>query len=141
SKYEILYKRKKYDREWYKLYLKENGFKPSHCSLWGISDLLDRKIEYNDFYKLFSKYTHIDIMYDNLVIRDGSFQIIPIRNPQPIGSLLSVVFGICLKTYKIILNKYRPGEISIFEKQYLEKWQPIIMRSYEINVHRNTIDI
>ena len=70
-----------------------------------------------------SKVVHSSSYTDHIKISKGkrvTFE--PIRNLSDMNTLLSYAMGTAIHSYRIIITKYRPGEIREFVKKYKADW-------------------
>lgn len=97
--------------EWYSLY---EGPK----NLWELSQHLKHGVEYEMFYKAWSKQSHAnDTHHLTLPMPDGTSILGPLRSPLDLVNVSTGGLVIMMNTLMLILKKFRPDEIS-----YLRDW-------------------
>ncbi len=107
--------RQKIEPSWYKPFQVH--------SLRHMAKLIKRHAEYDIFYSQGSEVTHAARYKDHIKISSGRITFKPIRLLEGLKSLLFSTISIVLKTYKIVLNFYRPGEVNNFNKKYMNEWR------------------
>jgi hypothetical protein len=105
--------RRKYDREWHSLL----GPK----SIRRIAEMLHRIAEYNLFYAKGSQVTHSASYKDHIKFVGRGFHFKPIRHLDGINALLNFTVSLTLRTYQTVLHYYRPGEMTVFSRRYVEE--------------------
>jgi len=111
--------RAKYDPEWYKVL----GPK----SIRELAGSLKRLPEYDLFYSKASQVTHTASYKDHLRFLAHAVRYKPVRNVDGLDSLLHFVMQLAVRTFQLILQYYRPGELRNYWKTYLEEWrQPFL---------------
>lgn len=66
---------------------------------------------------------HASVIREHVIISNGSVEFKPIRKLDGIDTILNVVIGLSIKTYRFILDNYRPSEIQNFRKKYIDEWR------------------
>jgi hypothetical protein len=105
--------------EWYSI---DNGPK----NLWGLSQHLKHGVEYEIFYKAWSKQSHItDTHHLTLTMPNGHNILGPLRNPLDLVNVSTGGLVIILNTIELMIKKFRPDEITYFRdwhrKEILKK--------------------
>lgn len=106
---------RKHDPEWYEL----DGI----SSIRQLAIKVSRQPEYEFFYSKGSSISHTGSYKDHVRFRSGQVRFLPIRHLADINMLLNFVVSVAIGTYKKILDRYRPGELTAFGKKYLEDWR------------------
>lgn len=108
-------KKRDHDQHWY------SPWGPS--SIRDMANRLQLDSEYTVLYSQFSDVTHSTAFKKHIGF-DGEAAIFePVRHLKGIKTLLSVVISLAIKIYRSILTKYRPGELSNFNRKYQEEWR------------------
>ena len=47
----------------------------------------------------------------------------PLRNPEGLGTLLTVTLSTAFHTYRVAIRKYRPAEEAAFDAKYRNEWR------------------
>lgn len=105
--------------EWYSLY---EGPK----NLWELSHYLKHGIEYETFYRAWSKQSHAnDTHHLTLPMPDGTSILGPLRNPLALVTVSTGGLMIMLETTLLMLKEFRPDEITYYRdwhrKEILDK--------------------
>jgi len=109
-------KNKPYDPNWYKIV----GAK----SVRGIAIDLDRLTEYDWIYSPTSELAHASVYRTHIRFKsDSTISFKPVRILEGITPLLNSTTSAALKTYLMILEHYRPGEVANFARKYVEGWR------------------
>lgn len=104
--------------------LEPSWYKPFQVhSLRHMAKLLKRHAEYDIFYSQGSDVTHAARYKDHIKISTEKILFRPIRLLEGIHSLLYFTISTVLRTYKLILSYYRPGEVDNFNKKYIREWR------------------
>ncbi|MBE3138721.1 MAG: hypothetical protein IMZ63_02765 [Actinobacteria bacterium] len=108
-------KKKKHDVAWYK------PFGPN--SINDMIKQLQLESEYYYFYSYFSNIAHAG-SFEKRIKFDGKAVLFePIRNPEGMRTLVSVVVPLVLWTFILIIEKYLPKELNIFTQRYMKHWR------------------
>jgi len=109
--------------------LKRGDYEVEWFQPWGPSSLsdmasrLNRTVEYHVFYDQFSKIMHSTIMKEHVSFDGKTIGYEQIRKLSGIDTLLTVVIVFSIKTYIVVLEKYRPAEIQNFRIKYIDEWR------------------
>ena len=118
--------------------LEPSWYKPFQVhSLRHMAKLIKRHAEYDIFYSQGSEVTHAARYKDHIKISSGKISFKPIRFLEGISSLLFSTISIVLKTYKIILNVYRPSEVDNFNKKYIREWRETFLNMKSVTYRYN----
>ena len=93
------------------------------ASIRQLAKSIGRNAEYNLFYSIASKITHSASYKNHIRFAGKQIKFKPIRNLEGIGILLHFVFVATFRTYRVVLEHYRIGELASFGKKYLEEWR------------------
>ncbi|MFC1913961.1 DUF5677 domain-containing protein [Chloroflexota bacterium] len=120
---ENLYRRRKIEPNWYAPIAEKNSLK------WIASNVY-RIPEYLFFYNLGSEVVHSSSYYHHIEISKGNnIKFKPIRNLSTMTNLLQNSMGTAIHTYRIIIERYRPGEMVNYIRKYNSDW-----RKYYLNI-------
>ena len=118
--------------------LEPSWYKPFQVhSLRHMAKLINRHAEYDIFYSKGSEITHAARYTDHIKISSGKISFKPIRFLEGIRSLLFCSASIVIKTYRLVLNNYRPGEVTNFNKKYVEEWRERFINIKSVNYTYN----
>lgn len=116
NEFERLYKDRKFEHNWYAPITKRN-------SLRQIASDINRIPEYIFYYEIGSKVVHSSSYTDHIKISKGKrLKFEPIRNLSEMNTLISYAIGTAIHSYRIIITRYRPGELRDFVKKYKSDW-------------------
>lgn len=104
------------DVKWYAL---DNDVK----SIRQIADQVGRLPEYEFFYSKGSLVAHTGTYKDHIRFAAKEARLKPIRHVADINVLLNFIVSICIRTFKRVLERYRPGETLAFTRKYLDDWR------------------
>lgn len=114
--------------------LEPSWYKPFQVhSLRHMAKLINRHAEYDIFYSKGSEITHAARYADHIKISSGKISFKPIRFLEGIRSLLFFTISIVIKTYRLVLSNYRPGEVTNFNKKYVEEWRERFINIKSVN--------
>lgn len=117
--------KKKNDPEWYQL----DGPK----SIRQLADKVGRLPEYEFFYSKGSRVSHTGAYKDHIRFSNNEVQFKPIRHLADVNMLLNYLVTIVMGTYKKVLTRYRPGEVTALMKKYMEDWRDPFINTISIN--------
>lgn len=107
--------KKKHDVAWYR----PDG--PN--SIADMAMRLNLGSEYEFFYTQFSDITHVGA-FDRHIKFDGNAVIFePIRNPENIDRLVTVVATLAFRVFRLIITKYLVDELTTFNSTYITQWR------------------
>lgn len=106
---------KKYDVAWHEPF--------GQRSVRELSELTGRLHEYEVFYSGASEKMHSSEYKSHISIGSGYITFEPIRNIEGIHSLLKFALHVAFRSYRRVLEKYRPGQLNEFAKRYTENWR------------------
>jgi len=124
---EKLYQIRKIEPNWYAPITKRNSVRK-------IARNVNRLPEYIFFYEIGSKVVHSSSYTDHIKISKGkrlTFE--PIRNLSEMNTLLRYAMLTAIHSYRIIVEKYRPGERRDFANKYRSDWQQSFLNIPSIN--------
>jgi hypothetical protein len=104
-------------------------------SIKQIANNIGRSAEYNLFYPIASEVTHSASYKNHIRFTKNQIKFKPIRNLEGINILLRFVFSATLRTYRVVLENYRIGELPIFSKKYLEEWRSSFLSIKDVKYH------
>jgi hypothetical protein len=108
-------RKKRRDVEWYEL----DGL----ASIRQVAEKVGRLPEYTFLYSKGSQVTHTGSYKDQIRFKKGEVRFLPVRHVADVNMLLNSVCSSVFASYRKILERYRPGEVSAFGKKYLEDWR------------------
>lgn len=92
-------------------------------SLHAIAKDVDRAMEYMIFYSTLSESAH-GASYKGHVALDGREVLIHgIRSPEGIDTILRYLMATAVGVYRMILARYREGELDRFGREYVARWR------------------
>lgn len=125
------HKRGNVEPNWYMPILNSN-------SLRQVANSVNRIPEYIFFYEKGSKVTHSASYTDHIQFeKDKSIIFEPIRNLNDMPTLINYAMGTAIHTYRVIVTRYRPGELKDFRDKYIKDWRkyyldiPVITYKFE----------
>ncbi|MFC1836894.1 DUF5677 domain-containing protein, partial [Thermodesulfobacteriota bacterium] len=94
-------------------------------SIWRLAKAVDCENEYQIVYSEASDVVHSNTYRHHISFASGNNVFLePIRSLEKIVDLSSLISTRVLKTYRVILQEYRPSEVSNFNHKYKEHWRP-----------------
>ena len=114
--FEAARKRKKRDVEWYAL----DGGPPTIRQL---SIEVERLPTYEFFYSNGARVAHSGSYKDHVRFVGGEMRFVPIRHLADINVLLNFLCAFAFDFYRLVLQRYRPGEVAAYNKKYIEDWR------------------
>jgi Family of unknown function (DUF5677) len=123
--YDKLRRRRRHDAEWYEL----DGAK----SIRDIATQVGRVHEYDYFYSRGSTIAHTGSYADHLHFADGQVRMKPVRHVADVYALINFIVFTALRSFRVLLLRYRPGEVNAFTKKYQEDWRNAAMNVPKIN--------
>jgi len=128
-------KRSKRDSHWYSLF---SGPKNLH----ELCVRLDMKGEYDIHYSDASETAHATTLMEMVSHQGDQIVFEQIRNVHRFDQIVGYGASLAIVTYRLILEKYRPGEAADnFPRKYRTEWQSIFMNIPKIVVEGGTIKI
>jgi hypothetical protein len=94
-----------------------------YASIRHIAKSIGRSAEYNVFYPIASEITHSASYKNHIRFAGKKIEFKPIRNLEGISILLHFVFIATIRTYRVVLEHYRSGELPSFRRKYFEEWR------------------
>lgn len=107
--------KKKHDVAWY------SPHGPS--SIADMAKRLNLESEYEFFYTQFSDITHAGAFDKNIKFEGTAVIFEPIRSPENIDTILTVVASLAFRVFRLIINKYLPAELTTFTHNYVTQWR------------------
>jgi hypothetical protein len=104
-----------YDPAWHQVL----GFK----SLRQVADDVSRLSEYQMMYGRGSEAMHSGLYKDHIRFHKGGFKLLPLRHLRDANSVLRFAMMLAVRTYRLILERYRPDELEAFGRRYEERWR------------------
>lgn len=105
--------------------------KPKKLSIRGLAKELGREHEYRYFYSKLSNETHGSALSGSVAFPGDHVVTHNVRRLNEFNFTFSTAVTLALRSYRLILNRYRPGETSL-EKRYLSEWQSIFKTQWII---------
>lgn len=104
-----------------------------HGSIRDLCQVVGRLHEYEVFYSASSEKMHSSEYKSHITILSGKIAFEPIRNLDGLHATLHWAISVALHCYRVILEKYRPGQIQEFSLRYRENWREAFMSMPHIN--------
>ena len=115
--FENLFNKRKIEPYWYAPIPKGRNLKQ-------IAKDVNRIPEYIFYYAKGSEVVHTSSYTDHIKLLKGKKVIIePIRNLSEMDTLIRFAMGTAIHSYRIIITRYHPGELSNIAKKYKSDWQ------------------
>lgn len=92
-------------------------------SLRSIAQSLGRMAEYEVFYSISSHAVHASSYRDHFQVRDGTALFTSIRDLDGLAETLRFSLTAGFRTFRATLAHYRPGELSAFNRKYMDEWR------------------
>ncbi len=93
-----------------------------------IADKLDLTVKHYLFYNNYSKVMHGTALNEQVTFNDGNIYLKPLRELVGIDTLLTCVISDVIRVFKLIIVKYRPDELTLFTKKYVENWRKSFLK-------------
>ena len=109
-------------------------------SIRGLAEQLGHAAEYDALYGSFSDAVHASA-FSPLVSFDGdrvTFE--PIRSLDQFRNTCLLAAAFAMRSSQLIVETYRPGELPVFRRTYIEEWRERFMGMPEVVVNAKTID-
>lgn len=90
---------------------------------------MERFAEYRFFYSRGAEISHSARYKDHIEFKSNQVHFKEVRQLTEARSAINFVSSDCIRTYRRFLERYRPGELSVFGKKYLEDWREPYMQS------------
>ena len=104
-------------------------------SIAKMAEAVGRREEYDTFYAHSSELVHSSSYREHIEISSNrNVTLHSIRSLENVSELVSFAVPIILKTYRSILNHYRPGEVSRFDHKYTRDWRKAFVETVNTNV-------
>ena len=103
------------DKQWYFLSSRRN-------SVHQLARLLNREVEYLQFYTLGSEIMHGSAIRAHMSVQIGQVTFEPLRMLTGIRNLCVLVHIFIIRIYRELLEKYRPGELERFNSVDARRW-------------------
>lgn len=103
-------------------------------TLRDVAIAVGRLADYTIFYDIYSGDTHSGSYKRHLEIREGRAVLHPIRNLRHIDEVLQNSLSFAFRTYRALLQRYRPGEIPAYNRLYADECRDRYMGIPRINV-------
>lgn len=123
----------KFEPNWYNLF--------KYKSIRAIAQDLGRIHEYEFFYSMASDVTHTSRYKDHIRTENGKIIFKRIRSLEGIKGELNILIATTLKTYGLILEKYRPGEIQNFKRKYINEWREIFFKTPSVKYNIEEFEV
>lgn len=107
----------------------KRGHDPDWYVLAGINSIshmakhLDRRHEYVVFYSKGSLVTHSGSYRDHLRFVGKEVRFKPVRHIAELNNLLNFAGSVAMHSFRKVVTRYRPGEISAFTAKYAQDWR------------------
>jgi hypothetical protein len=101
---------------------------------------LDRLAEYELLYSTFAATSHGSRFTVHVEFLDNQVVIEPIRSGEGFKSVLLLSVSIALRIYSLVLEEYRPGEMDVFRRDYVEKWRDRYMGMPDVKVEAKYVN-
>ncbi len=124
---------KKQEAPWYKL----SG--PS--SICDMAERLNRRAEYEIFYRHYSNVMHGTSFQEHISISKGKLYLDHIRSLKNSDVLLITTISTILKLYWMIIEYYRPNELEHFRKKFVSEWGEKIKSIKEVKEIYKDVDL
>lgn len=111
--------KKPWDPDWFKVC----GAK----SLRSIADTLKRLPEYEVLYSKGSRVVHAASFKDHIDFRKGHVHFKALRQPDGIDQILNIVIAMAVRSYRHVIQTYRPGEMGALNAKYVDDWRKTFM--------------
>lgn len=96
-------------------------------SIRQIADAVGRLPEYEVIYGSMSRAAHGSSMDDHVRFNSGRIEFEPIRWLKDFPWVFRTALSAAFHTYRVILSRYRPGQLDEFRRRYVAEWrQPYI---------------
>ena len=125
-------KKRQHDEPWYK----PGG--PS--SLKDMANRLGLNSEWELFYTQFSEISHAQALRKHIRFKKNEIVFEPIRYLEGIDVLLRMTLSFAIRTYRTILQHYRPEELTNFGRKYLTEWRERFWSIKGVNYKVETSD-
>lgn len=79
------------------------------------------------FYNNYSKLMHGVAINEHVSFNNGKIYLKPLRELIGIDTLITTVLADIFRCYKLVIQKYLPGETKNFAEKYIKKWQKSFM--------------
>lgn len=89
---------------------------------------IGRSAEYVVFHAIWSEAVHSSNYAQHVLLEKGKVTIEPIRHLSEFDSVFRFSVATAFHSYRKILEVYRPGELRVFSRKYLENWQEAFMQ-------------
>lgn len=100
-----------------------------------------KRREYLAIYGGGSEAMHASNYKQHLVIGRGEVTFEPIRHLQGFDVIAKFALTLVFEVYRRILSEYRHGELTLFGKKYVEKWQQAFLNVPRINYQCHSVKI
>jgi len=111
-------KGKRYDPAWYAPLLAAG-----QRNLGALSKAVGRESQYRLLYSGASEVMHASNYGHHVKFADGKLTLVPIRFLEGLDIVLSFSLSTAIQTYRTVLKRYRPDELSNFARKYVENWR------------------
>lgn len=119
---------REYDPNWYEIFFKKR------TSFYYLCKTVKRSAEYRLIYESGSEIMHCSRSDTHINVPDtGQLAVKPIRDLTQFGQLSQLLIGVGIRTYRKIIDFYRPEERSRLDKRYIEKWRKAHMTPVTVN--------
>jgi hypothetical protein len=88
-----------------------------------------------------SEAMHASNYKQHLQIGDGEVAFEPIRHLEGFTAVFNFALSIAFDAYRRILGEYRPGEVTLFNRKYVEKWRSTFLSLPQINYQYEYVKI
>jgi len=105
------------DSQWYRPF--------GVTSIWAMAEQLGEQGLYKLFYKHYSQTVHGLSMDHQWHFDENSEEVVfdHIRTVESLDEVFNMTFAYAFMLFRLVLEKYRPGEIPAFNRKYFAEWQ------------------
>lgn len=128
AKFEAIYQRYGFDPAWTKAY-------DNNASVRAIALKLNKGREYDCVYSPYSGTMHGSDMWNSVVFGVGTIEMNPVRSLVLMDQVLRLAKILLLRVIKLLIAKYRPGELENLSRIYVEKWRARFLETYDVTFH------
>jgi hypothetical protein len=126
-------KRSKHDRNWYSLFSGPNNLRE-------LCEKLSMEGEYDIFYSSSSEVAHATTQKEMITHHGDEIVFEQIRNVDGFDQIVRYSSSLVIRTYRIVLEKYRPGEAADgFKRRYRNEWRTPFLNIPKVVVEGGSI--
>lgn len=108
--------KRKHDVAWYEV-------AAGLTSVRKIAEAVSRLPEYDYFYSVGSEITHSGKYKDHIRFANQLVHLKPVRHLDGIDTLVGHIASVAMRSFRVVLKRYRPGELNALSRKYIEDWQ------------------